>query len=157
MRAARSLVVALPLVLLLAACAPEPAATSGSGSSSATASARPAPSPTAEATTDAPAPAPAPVDPGFTDAELIALCIAETQALAPSATYQPERATIEWLGEAGLWFVVVPKTLDGAPSVAVCGIGGTAAQPDVQVSGETLPGGEADMRAQMIDGHEHQD
>lgn len=87
----------------------------------------------------------------------MSLCVAQTQELSPGAVYHPEQATTEWLGEAETWFVVVPKDLDGAPSVAVCGIGGTPAQPDVQMHGETLPGGEGELRTELLDGHEHSD
>lgn len=83
---------------------------------------------------------------------LVQLCTERTRSLAPDATYYGDMATTEWLASSSLWFVVIPKTLDGADSVAVCGIGGTQEAPVFAVEGESLPGGVADIREELLSG-----
>lgn len=145
-RAALALV---PVLVLLAGCAPEPAPTPSATSA--------APSPAASSTPDAsPTPSETPAA-DFTTAELVALCTEKTKELAPDATYFPDRATAEWLAPVSNWFVVVPKELDGQESAAVCGIGGDAANPAIDMHGETLLDGVDQAREDLLTSGDHQD
>lgn len=83
---------------------------------------------------------------------LVQLCTDRTQDLAPGTTYFGDMATTEWLSTSSLWFVVIPKTLDGVDSVAVCGIGGTQEVPVVALAGESVPSGVADVRQELLSG-----
>ncbi|KJL25949.1 hypothetical protein RN51_00457 [Microbacterium oxydans] len=88
----------------------------------------------------------------FTTTVLVQLCTERTRDLAPGATYFADMATTEWLSSSSLWFVVIPKTLDGVDSVAVCGIGGTQEAPVVALAGESVPSGVADVRQELLAG-----
>lgn len=149
----RPALVLLPVFVLLAGCAPTPASTPTP--SATTAPPSPSPTPTRSAT---PAPTPTETseppqsDAEFTSAQLVELCTANTKALAPDATYFPDMATAEWLDQPSLWFVVIPKTLNGQDSVAVCGIGGSPDAPDVSMHGESLPNGVAEIRQELLTG-----
>lgn len=150
----------LPVLILLVGCGPYP--TPGASPSATTPSATvdpstpppstpgPTPSPDVPATTAPPA-----VDTDFTSAQLVQLCTDETRSLAPDATYLPEQATTEWLGEVALWFVVIPKELDGVASAAICGIGGDSASPSFAMSGETLIHGVEEAREELLSGDDH--
>ena len=83
---------------------------------------------------------------------LVQLCTDRTRDLAPGATYFGDMATTEWLSTSSLWFVVIPKTLDGVDSVAVCGIGGTQEVPTIALAGESVPSGVADVRQELLSG-----
>lgn len=142
----RSSLVVLPVLVLLAGCAPTPAPSPSPTETMVS----PSPTPT-ETTT--PTPTPSPTAGGeFTAAQLVSLCTEQTKSLAPDATYFPDMATTELLTEAPLWFVVVPKTLDGNDTVAVCGISGTPESPVFDVAGESLPSGVADIRDELLAG-----
>ena len=139
----RSALVLLPALVLLAACAPEPAP---SPSPSASPSSTPTPS-----ATPAPEPSPSPSSEAeFTTDQLVTLCTQETKALAPEASYFADMATTEWLDQPALWFVVIPKTLGGQDSVAVCAVGGTPQEPTFELAGESLPGGVAGIRDELL-------
>lgn len=143
----RRFLLLVPMVVLLSSCAPTPEATP-SPSASPTASETPSASPTATPTS-----APTPEQNAeFTVTALINLCTEQTKSLANGATYFADMATTEWLDQPSLWFVVIPKTLDGQDSVAVCGIGGTPAAPVFELEGESLPGGVADIRNELLAG-----
>ncbi len=142
----RPALVLLPVLILLAGCAPEPAS-SPSPSASRTSSPTPTPTPSAIETTEPPA-----TGTEFTTTALVDLCTERTRALAPDATYFGDMATTEWLASSSLWFVVIPKSLDGADSVAVCGIGGSQETPVFALEGESLPDGVADIRAELLSG-----
>jgi len=138
----------LPVLVLLAGCAPEPAP-SPSPSPTASSTAAPTPTPTQTST---PAPDPTDAASEFTGPQLVKLCTERTRSLAPDATYYADMATTEWLGEKSLWFVVIPKTLDGQDTVAVCAIGGSSEVPTFELEGETLPSGVADIRDELLAG-----
>ncbi len=82
--------------------------------------------------------------------QLVTLCTQETQALAPEASYFADMATTEWLDRPALWFVVIPKTLDGQDTVAVCAVGGSPEAPTFELAGESLPGGVAGLRDELL-------
>ncbi|MFJ6532265.1 hypothetical protein [Microbacterium sp. NPDC091662] len=142
----RPALVLLSALVLLAGCAPEPSP-SPSPSESKTSSPTPAPSPSAIETTEPPA-----TGTEFTTTALVQLCAERTRALAPDATYFADMATTEWLSTSSLWFVVIPKTLGGVDSVAVCGIGGTQEAPVFALEGESVPSGVADVRQELLSG-----
>lgn len=142
----RPALVLLSALVLLAGCAPEPAA-SPSPSASKSSSPTPTPSPSASETAEPPV-----TGTEFTTSVLVQLCTERTRVLAPNATYFGDMATTERLESSSLWFVVIPKTLDGADSVAVCGIGGTQEAPVFALEGETLPDGVADIREELLTG-----
>ncbi|MFF1538786.1 hypothetical protein ACFVWL_01845 [Microbacterium sp. NPDC058269] len=144
----RSSLVILSALVLLAGCAPEPASSpSPSESNTSSPTAAPTPSPSPSETPDPPV-----TGTEFTTSVLVELCTEKTRSLAPNATYYADMATTEWLASSALWFVVIPKTLDGADSVAVCGIGGTQEAPVFALEGESLPGGVADIREELLTG-----
>ncbi|WP_226531522.1 hypothetical protein [Microbacterium paraoxydans] len=143
----RSALVLVPVLVLLAGCAPEPAPSPSPTAS--TGSPSPSPSPT-----ETPTPEPEPTAPAtaFATAQLVELCTERTRSLAPEATYFSDMATTEWLGGRSLWFVVIPKTLEGQDSVAVCAIGGSPEAPVFDLEGETLPSGVAEIRDELLAG-----
>lgn len=143
----RPALVLLSALVLLAGCAPEPAPSPSPSEPSSSSSPTPTPSPSASET-------PAPPESGaeFPPAALIELCTAQTRSLAPNATYYADMATTEWLESSKLWFVVIPKTLDGQDTVAVCGIGGNQEAPTFAIAGEYLPGGVAEIREELLTG-----
>lgn len=148
----RSALVLLSALVVLAGCAPTPVPSpspseTSESSESTESSPAPTPSPSASET-----PAPPQSGAEFPPAALVELCTAQTRSLAPSATYYGDMATTEWLESSKLWFVVIPKTLDGQDSVAVCGIGGSPDTPAFAVAGEYLPGGVADVREELLTG-----
>ncbi|WP_372469222.1 hypothetical protein ACCO44_08230 [Microbacterium maritypicum] len=145
----RPALVLLPMLVLLAACAPEPAPSPSPSTSSTSAPTSPTPTPSE---TSAPTPDPTEAASEFSGPQLVNLCTEKTRSLAPDATYYADMATTEWLAEKSLWFVVIPKTLDGQDSVAVCAIGGTPKAPTFELEGETLPSGVADIRAELLAG-----
>lgn len=137
----RPALVLLSALVLLAGCAPEPAPSpSPSVSPSSTPSATPTPEPS-------PSSSPAGE---FTTDQLVTLCTEETKALAPEASYFADMATTEWLDRPSLWFVVIPKTLGGQDSVAVCAVGGSPQAPTFELAGESLPSGVAGMRDELL-------
>lgn len=83
---------------------------------------------------------------------LIQLCTEQTRQFGPDATYLGDMATTEWLSTSSLWFVAIPKTLNGVDSVAVCGIGGTQEAPVFAETGESVPSGVADIRQELLSG-----
>ena len=155
----RNAVVVLPILLLLVGCTADPEA-----------GATPSASTTPKPTSTAPAASPSPTDPsqtqppvpetpttpsvpapeGFSAAELVTLCADKIREVAPDATYFGDRASTEWLEPVSLWFVVVPKELDGQQSAAVCGIGGDKANPVFTMYGETLIHGVEEVRADLL-------
>jgi hypothetical protein len=147
----RPALVLVPVLVLLAGCAASPASSPSPSATSATTSPTPSPTPSPTATTTA-TPAPPEPTPEFTGADLVALCTERTRSLATGATYYADMATTEWLDQPSLWFVVIPKTLDGQDSVAVCAIGGNPEAPTFELEGESLPGGVAEIRAELLAG-----
>ncbi|MDZ4044755.1 MAG: hypothetical protein U1E32_03135 [Rhodoglobus sp.] len=141
----RSALVLVPVLVLLAGCAPEPAPSPSPTASTAS------PSPTSSPT-DTATPEPTESATAFATAQLVELCTQKTRSLAPDATYFADMATTEWLSGQSLWFVVIPKTLDGQDSVAVCAIGGTPDAPVFDLEGETLPSGVAEIRDELLAG-----
>lgn len=137
------------MLVLLAGCAPEPAP---SPTPSTSATTKPTPTPT-DTATPAPTPTPTPSGSEFTTSVLVELCTAQTRSLAPNATYYADMATTERLDAASLWFVVIPKTLDGQDSVAVCAIHGSPEAPVFELEGESLPGGVAEIRDELLAGN----
>ncbi|WP_149083345.1 MULTISPECIES: hypothetical protein [Microbacterium] len=140
----------VPVLIVLAGCTPSPEPTpTATSSSSATPSTSPAPTITPTPTeTSAPPSAGA-----FTKGELVSLCTDKIRTISPNATFFADMATTEWLEQSGVWFVAVPETIDGQDNVAVCGIGGSPDAPDFVMHGETLPGGVAGIRDDLIAGN----
>lgn len=134
-RKARSLaaVVALLVGVTLAGCAASPESTGGGASATPVQTVTPTP----EQTT-------APVEPtmtpaAFTESELAQICIdATTSAFDPDVEFDASGVRVEQRTVTPEWLVLVPAQTMGYSGEAQCTIGGSPADPDVDMAAASI-------------------
>lgn len=123
---------------LLTACAPEPTTPEPTPTT-------PSPSPTATMTSS-PEPAPSATAPSgaephspFTDAELAQVCIDATRStFADDVEFGIADVRIEERTVEPRWLVILPARTGGIDAEAVCTIGGTPADPVIEMSSGSI-------------------
>ncbi|WP_194420550.1 hypothetical protein [Microbacterium abyssi] len=139
-----SLVFALALLAgtALCGCAPEASESSPTPAAEET-SASASPSPTADSVSPTPDPV-SPTDspetsPAFTDNQLAQICIDVTTSVYDAdVVFDPAAARIEKRTVTPEWLVLVPAQTNGYDGESVCTIGGSPADPDIEMSSGSI-------------------
>lgn len=136
---ASSVTVALLLLAAgaLASCASEPSSSTPTPAAEQT-PATPDPSPTADPTpTQTPTKAPE-TPSAFTTSELVQICIDATTSAYDDVEFDAAGARIEKRTVTPEWLVLVPAQTNGYDAESVCTIGGSPADPDIELSSASI-------------------
>lgn len=136
---APSVTVALLLLAAgaLAGCAPEPSSSTPSPAVEQTPT-TPTPASTADPTpTQEPTQAPE-TPSAFTTSELVQICIDATTSAYDDVEFDAAGARIEKRTVTPEWLVLVPAQTNGYDAESVCTIGGSPADPDIELSSASI-------------------
>ena len=136
---ASSVTVALLLLAAgaLAGCASEPSSSTPTPAAEQT-PATPDPSPTADPTpTQTPTKAPE-TPSAFTTSELVQICIDATTSAYDDVEFDAAGARIEKRTVTPEWLVLVPAQTNGYDAESACTIGGSPADPDIELSSASI-------------------
>lgn len=130
--------VTLLAAITLSACAPEASEPKPTPSSEQTSTSAPAsPPPASESPTESPEQPESP--PAFAESELVQICIdATTSAYDSDVVFDPAGARIEKRTVSPEWLVLVPAHTNGYDGESVCTIGGSPADPDIEMSSGSI-------------------
>lgn len=126
----------------LSGCAPEasdsqPTPSAGHASTSSTTPAPSSPPPGTVSPTD-PTEEPE-TPPAFTETELVQICIDATASVyAPGVEFDARGARIEKRTVTPEWLVLVPAQTNGYNGESVCTIGGSPADPDIEMASGSI-------------------
>ena len=130
--------------MTLSGCAPEasePTSTPSSDQTSTSAPASPPPASQSQTASEAPTGSPEQPEtpPAFTESELVQICIdVTTSAYDPGVVFDPAGARIEKRTVSPEWLVLVPAQTNGYDGESVCTIGGSPADPDIEMSSGSI-------------------
>ncbi|GGD62779.1 hypothetical protein [Microbacterium murale] len=133
--------IAVVLLLLggaLSGCAPEASETKPTPMAGETSTAA-SPSPTPGPVSPTASPEQPETPPAFTESELVQICIdATTSAYDPGVVFDAQGARIEKRTVPPEWLVLVPAQTNGYDGESVCTIGGSPADPDIEMASGSI-------------------